>query len=192
MQFINEEIVPLNCTVLNKKISPDKKEILITIIGENISDSLTNQISLRKEKYGLKGAKIILKNGLSKDNSGPNINQLKTGIIEDMFLRQEEILRLKNEEIAVLKNRLDDQKEFNELKETAIQEFYALYGHTEEIIIEKSFNHTINDSTTLIDPTLIVYVKNIKSNLNKNDLEKLENWLTIKFNIEKVKVVIDK
>ncbi|MBK9284533.1 MAG: DUF389 domain-containing protein [Sphingobacteriaceae bacterium] len=184
-QLINEEIAPLNYTILNKKINPDKKEIVVTLIGDNISDSLSNQINLTKNKYGLSAAVLILKNSITSDNNKPDLNELKEGIIEDMFLKQEELLRMKNDEISELKKQIEAQVDFNTQKENTIQEFYALYGKPYELIIEKSTNH-LQDSAY---STLLVYIKKSKSYLNQKDLDKLKDWLIIKFDVYNVKII---
>lgn len=183
--LISEEISSVNYTIINKKLLPDKKQIILTVIGNGTTDSLKQIIEIKKEKYNLGNAQIIIKNSITNGKSEADINDLKEGIIEDMFTKQENQLKAKSEEILQLKKHISNQNSFNLKREQAIQEFYALYGKPKELLIERAINHQLNG----IDTSLVVVFKTSSANFNGVELKKMEDWLRVKFSIDKIKII---
>lgn len=183
--FINEEIPALNYTLISKRIDPEKNEIDLTIIGTGKIDSIKKILNIRKGRFNLHDATIVIRNSVSQDENKSDINQLKEGIIEDMFNKQENILNLKNEEIAQLKKQISNQSDFDKKREDAINEFYALYGKPQELIITQAIKHSDNT----IDTTLLVYLKTNKNAIKLDNLKKMEEWLKIKFNNQNIKII---
>jgi uncharacterized hydrophobic protein (TIGR00271 family) len=186
-RFITEEIATSNYTLINKKIFPDKNEIIITVIGDGKTDSLKKIFDFKKENFNLKDVNIIVKNSISQGENEEDINQLKEGIIENMFEKQEDILKEKVDEISNLKRQLLNQSSFEKKREGAIREFYALYGKPQELIIDQTINHTPKN----LDTILVVYFKTNSIKFNNADLKKMEEWLKIKFNKEKIKIIME-
>ncbi len=186
-RLLNEELSATNCTVISKKIQPEKKQILITIIGNVSADSVKQLVQIKKESYDLEDATILVQNSLSENGTQPNVNELKDGIIETLFIKQEEKLKTQNEEITTLKKQLLNQESFEIKKKETIQEFYALYGKPDELIIEKSIRHGLD----AVDTTLLVYIKSNSFLFKRNELIKIKNWLEVKFHIKKIKVIKD-
>ncbi len=184
-RFINEVITTSNFTVINKKILPEINEITITVIGSEKTDSLKKNLDLKKESFNLKNANIIIKNSISFGKREDDMNQLKEGIIEDIFEKQEDLLKSKVDEISNLKKQLLNQSSFEKKRGGAIKEFNALYGKPQELMI----NQTIDYTTTTMDTILVIYIKSNSMKFKNDDLKKMENWLKVKFNIEKIKII---
>jgi uncharacterized hydrophobic protein (TIGR00271 family) len=183
-QFLTEESSVFNYSLLNKKIIPEKRQIIVTLINDYKIDTIKQQLELKKVNYDLQNAIIVVKSNINEENK-IDINELKEGIIQDLFLRQEDLLKIKNKEITDLKNNFLFQGDFNVKKNEAIKEFYTLFGVPNELIIDRVINFSDNKTDTL----LLVYVKNGKNKLNAKQIDQLKNWLTVKFRIEKVKLL---
>jgi uncharacterized hydrophobic protein (TIGR00271 family) len=186
--LITEEIISADYTLINKKIIPEDKTISITVIGNRSTDSLKQLLEVKRNKYSLQDAKIIIKNGISEGNNIPNINELKEGIIEEIISNQENKLKEKNEEIKNLKNLILEQNKFSLKRDEAIKEFQVLFGSPKELIIEKSINY----SSDKLDTILIVYFKNLPEENKNVDLIKLKKWINIKFGSKNIKIVEDR
>lgn len=185
-RLLTEELSNENFTVLSKKISPEKREITLTIIGNGTGDSIKSVLDIKKEKHHLENAKIIVKNSINTEKEVPDITSLKEGIIEDMFSKQELLLKSKSDELLQLKKQLSNQTLFNLKKEKAVQEFNALYGVPKELIIEKTVNHVNGRNDTL----LLVVIKSSDSKKSKQiETESLSNWLKVKFEINSVRII---
>lgn len=185
-KLIVEEISLNNYTVLNKKINASKKEISVNLLNVKNSDSLKKILELKKSKYNLDGAVLIIKNNGESFNNEETVNQIKEGVIESMFTKQEEIIQQKNEELNRLKKEDEIKRLFNAKKEEAINEFYALYGKPKELIIEHSILHTDN---VINDTIVLVYIKtNNKSMLN--NIKQADSWLKTKFKTNNTKIII--
>ncbi|MBK6984439.1 MAG: DUF389 domain-containing protein [Bacteroidetes bacterium] len=183
-KFLTEESLVFNYSLLNKKIIPEKKQIIITLINDYKIDTVKQALERKKSNYDLENAIIVVKSNIHED-SKLDINELKEGIIQDLFLKQEDLLKIKNKEIIDLKSNLLFQDDFNVKKNEAIKEFYTLFGVPNELIIDRVVNFSDNKTDTL----LLVYVKNGKNKLNAKQAGQIKKWLIVKFETERVKLL---
>jgi uncharacterized hydrophobic protein (TIGR00271 family) len=183
-QFLTEESSVFNYSLLNKKIIPEKRQIIVTLINDYKIDTIKQQLELKKVNYDLENAIIVVKSNINEENK-IDINELKEGIIQDLFLKQEDLLKIKNTEITELKNNFVKQDYFNLKKKEAINEFHSLFGVPDELIIDRVQN--LSNSKT--DTVLLVYFKNGKNKLNAKQVSQMEKWLTVKFQIKKIKIL---
>lgn len=184
-QLINNEIVANGITVINKKADPDKREIIITILDHTKTDSLQQAIEFKKDEYKLSDTKLLIKGSGGFEGNEISINELKEGIVEDLFGKQEQLLKQKNDEIKELKLMNDQQLKFQQKKTEAVEEFYSLYGETKELIIEQAVVYRSNKTDTV----LLAYIQPKYSNYKKTQLESMRKWLRAKFKIKEVKVI---
>lgn len=184
--FLLEEASVFNYSLLNKKIVPEKKQIIITLINNSRLDSIKQLLELKKANYNLENAIIVVKSNVNSETK-VNIDELKEGIIQDLFLRQEDLLKVKSKEIGELKNNLIAHDDFKLKRNDAIKEFYSLFGVPSELIIDRVINFSDNKTDTL----LLVYYKHDKNKLNVKQIDQIKKWLTVKFKIEKVKLLIE-
>lgn len=174
--MINTELAA-NMTILNKNINPKSKSINITLLDDNQVDSVKQVLEIRKEKYNLSHAKINIKTAGSNDKNEFSLNDLKEGIVEDLFKKQED-------QLINLKLAHEKQLKFEQKKKEVIDEFDALYGQPAELIIEKTVLHSPQTNDTL----LLVYIKQGKG-FKRPETKSMQNWLKTKFNINTVKVL---
>ncbi len=185
-KLLNEESSMFNYSLLNKEIIPEKKQIIITLVNDNRIDSIKQQLERKKAIYDLANAIIVVKSSVNSETK-VDIDELKEGIIQDLFLRQEDLLKVKNKEIAELKNNLIEHDDFKLKRNDAIKEFHSLFGAPRELIIDRVINFSDNKTDTL----LLVYYKDDKNRLNVKQVNQIKKWLTVKFNIKKVKLLIE-
>jgi uncharacterized hydrophobic protein (TIGR00271 family) len=185
-KFLSQEATTLNYSMLHKDIVPETRQITITLINDDKIDSIKTILELKKASYNLEDAKIIVTSNVSS-NEKLDINQLKEGIIEDLFTKQENEIKESKQEILVLKNELITQSDFTEKREEAIKEFRTLYGNPNELVIDRTVNFTQNSQDTI----LIVYLKENDLKFNSKDRVNVRNWLSVKFGIERVKLIIE-
>lgn len=184
-KLISEELISNGITVLNKKINPKNNEISITILDFAKTDSLKKLLEIKKGKYDLVNSKIIIQS--SSFNSKQydfNMEDLKEGIVNDLFNKQKELISKKNEEVNEFKKINDEHKKFEDKKHETIKEFYVLYGKPKELVIEKTMLYSNNTNDTI----LFVYIKN-NGNINPSELNKMKSWLKVKFEINTIKIL---
>lgn len=184
-ELILKEISLGGLTVLNNRINPPMKEISVTILDYDKVDSLKNILEIRKINYNLGHAFIHVTSNRSKAMNELSLGELKNGIIEDLFKKQEDLLAQKNEEINILKQTKEEQTKFDEKKKGAIEEFYALYGKPNELIIEKTILHNLDTQDTV----LFVYIKPKDKALRSGEIKSMQNWLKTKFEIKTVRIL---
>jgi uncharacterized hydrophobic protein (TIGR00271 family) len=182
-QLINDELIINGLTILNKKVNPEKDEISVTVLDDVKIDSIQQIRALKKYKYGLVGAKLIINNGTPKENE-ISVNELKEGIVEDLFGKQELLLKQKDDQLKVLKSVAEARFKFEEKKAEAVEEFYSLYGKPEELVIERTLVHKGSGSDTI----LLAYVQS-KKRFTRAQVNAMQKWLKAKFKIKEVKVI---
>lgn len=187
-KLINEDVIQDNFTVIKKKILPEKREIQITLFGDRNTDSVKNLLDLRKLNHNLGDATLIIKANRNGTIEGKKetIDQLKDGVIEDLFTSMDEKLKQKNNEIKNLLKLKSKNEQFNAKKVEAIKEFYALYGKPKELIIERVIEYGENTNDTV----LLVYI-NTKAQGIRKDIEQIRSWLETKFNLTKTKILFN-
>lgn len=184
-QLINTEILINGLTVINKKVNPDKKELIITILDNTRIDSIQQAIDLKKDKYDLAGSQILIKSSGIYNETEFSVNDLKQGIVEDLFGKQEQLLKQKSEEIRVLRSITDRQLKFEEKKNEAVEEFRSLYGEPKELIIEQVTLY----KDSLKDTILLAYVQPKKNRFTNAQVTSMQKWLQAKFKMKDVKVI---
>lgn len=190
-KYITENMEFPDSRLINTKstFSSDSSLIEITIIGEIISDSKINELKNKLQFYGLEDTKLIVYQ--QKDNLGKlkdEINKdLKVGLLEDLYKRNENIIKDKDKQIEFLETELRRYK-LNE---------YPIDVLTREIkivfpdLIKFSFSNVIssNVESDLMDtiPTAITEWRS-----EAIPKKRFENWIKARLNIENLKIVTTK
>lgn len=185
-QMINDEISLNGLTVINKHINADNDEIKVTILDYEKIDSVNNVLQIKKEKYGLTNAKIIVNSNRTTKTNEFSLDQVKQGIVEDLFVKQEALLNQKDDEIRKLRNETEARTNFEAKKSEAVDEFYSLYGKPKELIIEKTILHNDDD----MDTVLLVFINPDRENFNREELGNMRKWLKAKFKMDSVRVIM--
>lgn len=174
--LIENEMQSHGLTILYKNINPESREINLTILDYDKLDSIKQILEMKKEKYQFSKAKIIIKTAGASDKNDFSINELREGIVENLFKRQED-------QLSQLKIRNEQQIKFDEKKKEVVDEFYALYGKPKELIIEKTVLNYEHSSDTV----LFIYIKG--GVFRASELKNMQVWLKTKFNTKSVKLV---
>lgn len=106
--FINKELAFDKTQIINKSLvfkQNDSSEILVFVAGETIDSVSIAKIKTKLNDYSLTNTKLIIKQGLDY-SFNLDVNQLKSGIIEDLYKKNELALADKEKKIKFLENEL--------------------------------------------------------------------------------------
>lgn len=182
--FISEEIDNKQEIILDKLINPKERKIELVIFGEKIDSTELKALKNKLIDYNLSNTELIIRQNDPSLNS-TSLESMKTGIIEDMFKKNENNLSKKESEIRELKKELSKYKTIEEISEKVSKELVIQYPE----IIECSLNKTlVINSKSETDTTVLVLI-NTKKRISNSNLNKMKNWLSVRINEKNIKVV---
>ncbi|AFH47937.1 Putative membrane protein [Ignavibacterium album JCM 16511] len=188
-QFIQNELNFPNSQIISRKINFDSSRVKIEVfmLGSPVEASLLELAKQKLPKYKLKDAELVVKQGVS-EGSKVDISALRAGVIEELYRKNEEILKNKDKQIQLLESQLAlySQNQFN-IEEIA-KEAKALFNSIAELSVQRSF--VMNFKENKIDTLTIGYVK-FSSPVSGTERRKLNNWLKERTNAEKFKLIIN-
>lgn len=161
------------------------KEIEVYFIGERVPE---NTIETWRNKMAqvdaLKEASLVVKQGNSQTGNLAELSsQVRTGILEDLYLKNQEVVENKDARIALLENELLKYREGNFSFNEISKEVKANYENVENL----SFSNTISTNFEKIDtiPTFTISWKNnVQNNVRKLNTEKIQNWLGLRLKLD--------
>ncbi len=184
-RFINDEIKAHNLYVIDKFIDPQNKTITLVIYGNEISDSVKKLIVANKVKYNLHDAQINIRQAQSGTVSSRDLTTFKENL-QRQIIDQNNFSAAKDKKIKQLETELA-LKNKNLASPLVYNEFKALYGTLKGLSIIKT--PVYSDSKT--DTILLVYIEPLTNKKSLNNRQ-ITQWLSAKFNTDKIEVIIKK
>jgi len=188
-QFITNELSFPNTQILSKKINFDSNRVQIEVflLGTPVEANLIEVAKQKLPKYKLKDAELIVKQGIS-GGSKVDISALRAGVIEELYRKNEEIIKNKDKQIQLLESQLallsPNQYDIQEISKEA----KALFNNLIELSVNRSY--VMNFRTNQLDTLTIGYAK-FSTSVSNNDRNKLTNWLKERTKSEKFRLIIN-
>ncbi|MBN8702350.1 MAG: DUF389 domain-containing protein [Bacteroidetes bacterium] len=185
-KFIHDELKMANVVVLEKNISPENKKIKISVLGEKESNSLYKIMISKKDKYKLGTADIMI-NQLGDNNYRENLSEIKSGVLEEIYLKREEEMGEKEKQISQLENKIKQASKLNIMDSIFFKEFEAIYGKPQRLSV---YIAPVYSTPSSRDTTVCVYIQTLNGIPNIK-VSQLEDWIRVKTSIREVKVFIE-
>ncbi len=182
--------------IISKKINykteeGDKSSIEVYIIGNNI-DVNTERLLLKKmPEYNLQG--VGLKIHQAKDNSNELANKLskevRSGILEDIYRKNEEAIQDKDEKIRLLESQVNllshNDVPYNSLK----KEIKLQYQDVVQMEFGKTIATDFSEKQDTISTFLIRWNNQLTDEQRREKKNALQTWLRVRLDDEKVRVI---
>ncbi|MCL6493470.1 MAG: TIGR00341 family protein [Ignavibacterium sp.] len=188
-QFITNELSFPNTQIVSKKINFDSSRVQIEVflLGSPVESNLIEVAKQKLPKYKLKDADLVIKQGVS-GGSKVDISALRAGVIEELYRKNEEIIKNKDKQIQLLESQLallsPNQYDIQEISKEA----KTLFNNLIELSVNRSY--VMNFRTNQLDTLTIGYAK-FSTSVSNNDRKKLTNWLKERTNSEKFRLIIN-
>ncbi|MEQ9186792.1 MAG: DUF389 domain-containing protein, partial [Cryomorphaceae bacterium] len=194
--FVTENFIFDQAQVISKNIivEGDEKRIEVALIGQPISpETITLLEKKLKQNDRLEGAVLVVRQGPINDagldmETVQLMNQsMKTGIIEDLYKRNEEVLQSKDEQIKIL------QKEIFKMKSRELpigdisSELKAQHTGVTEFTLMR--NPIVDMDSLKVDTVTFAYVK-FKNRPTKSETDRLESWLKARCKADLLRLVV--
>lgn len=162
--------------------SRDSSIIDVTLIGQYIDEELINFIKGKMPESGLNKTKLIIHQGGTAEadiekNIIQNINQsLKSGIIEDLYVKKEEEISSLRVEKELLEKEFGIYKTLNENVEDISREIEVQYPGVISFSINKNIQSRVQDQR--LDTVINVLVKIDRSTFRNRPM--FEEWVRVR------------
>lgn len=183
-KFIEEQFESDKTIIVEKRINPKEKKIELFIIGEKIDSTQLKVIRSKLAKYTLFDTQLsIRQDDPGSENS--SIEMMRTGIIEEMYSRNEVTLIQKEAEIKRLSDELNNYRTMEQLSDNVSKELTIQYPE----VVECSMNKSIIFSKEGKSDTTVLVLLSTKKRISKSSMERMDKWLKFRLQETKVKIL---
>jgi uncharacterized hydrophobic protein (TIGR00271 family) len=193
-KFVTESFEFEGTDVINKKISYAKDSlslIEVYLLGDVISADKEKELVKKMAKYDL--TKVKLKLYQSKDKSdelaGKLSAQVKSGILEDIYHKNEKLLNDKDAKISFLEDELVKYKSDTIPFESIKKEMAIQY----KSVVAMAYGKTVRTNFKSEQDTVPTFYIQWNSNLTPEEVsyrkKSMQDWLKVRLNDDKVRVI---
>jgi len=184
--FIQSEIEYAGSEIINTKLDYDKepKTIEVFFVGDVVPQNVIDSWSLRLSKYDLEGVglKIHQQAGYTNEMAGKLSEQVRTGVIEDIYKRNQEDLSTKQKLIDSLQIKLTQFTSDTIPVKNLLREIRVTWPEVSGL--QAGNVAATNDSSSETQKIVLVSC----TTLDNSSRLKLEEWLRIRLDNSELKV----
>jgi len=186
-QFVNNELTFDNAQLISKNFKKvgDKNVLEVFLLGEIIPNDVISRIQKKLKNYGLNDMELKVKQGVG-DNIKQDISSLRVGVIEDLYRKNEEIIKNKDKKISLLENEVNRLKSESFPVEDISNEIKALNKNLVEFTISKNIYTDFAKQKT--DTLAFAYAK-FKKRSTASELKSLKEWLSARTKNDNIKLI---
>ncbi len=187
-QFVNNELDFDNTQLISKNLKTvgDKNVLEVFLLGEIISNDVISNVEHKLKNYGLTDIKLRVKQGVG-DNIKKDMSSLRVGVIEDLYRKNEEIIKNKDKKISLLENEVNRLKSESFPVEDISNEIKALNKNLVEFTISKNIYTDFAKQKT--DTLAFAYAR-FKKRPTTSELKSLKEWLSARTKNENIKLIV--
>lgn len=190
-KFIAENLQMDGTEIVSKKITYTDTicRIDVFIMGESISNQLQNQLENQMAKQGLENTvlKIHQPKDVSNDLAGRLTNEVRVGILEDIYNKNEVRMAEKDAQISALEKRLASLEKDSIPFEKVLKEVKINYPEVRRLAYARS----VEAKGTKLDtvPTFLVAWNKSSNELKVVQKLKMQRWLKQRLELDTVRIV---
>jgi hypothetical protein len=189
--FIQKEMVFEESRIINTNLifEKDKKQIEVTLFGKIIDEEAIDELKKRLDLHHLKETELIVQQGYIKEKEidlAAMSQQLKTGIVENLYKENQVILQNKDKRIKLLESELVKIKSKEIPMADLANEVKNINGNIRQFSLSAT---VLSDVDSMTFDTLVLAYVEFKKRPKKIENEQLEGWLKARLKVKKIKLV---
>ncbi len=185
-RFISEQLSFENTQVLDKKISFEKQEIRVVLIGAEVPEASIALAQSKMQAYKLDNSKLIVLQGMN-NSEAIDISSIRAMVMEDFYKNSEERLQQQLQKIAGLEKSLEQYQQYDELGRTIIPELKVLYPSVKSLSLSRSLETTTDSLKT---DTVTLAVLSFARQPKTDEKAKISEWLQARVRAKKLKLIV--
>lgn len=187
--FISNELNFPDTQIISRNINYDSSRVRIEVfmLGAAVTNEMLGLAKTKLKNYHLEDADLHIKQGIGMQNNF-DINALRSGVIEDLYRKNEEIIKNKDSQIRLLENKISVLAKDRFPIEDISKEAKTVFGNLSELSVQKSY--IMNYKTNKVDTVTLGYAR-FSGKVSASESKKLNDWLKVRTNSEKIKLIIN-
>lgn len=185
-RFVNEQLSFENTQVLDRKISYEKKEIRVVLLGPEVPEASITIARGKLESYKLKDTKLIVLQGM---NSGEvDVSSIRALVMEDFYKNSELRLLEQQRKIEGLETSLEQYKSYETMGRDLVPELKVLYPSIASLAISHSVETQVGSMKA---DTLTLAVLKFNKLPSTAEKEKIGAWLKARLGAKKLRLIAE-
>lgn len=182
--FIENEFNYSDTNVIEHDVTPNDNKIEVFLFGSPIDQFEIKRLKSELSDYNLADAELIIRQN-QQNFDLPDAESMRTGIIEDLYRKNEDLVKNKDEKIGLLEKELSAYKSNQLIQADVCKELEVQYPQ----IDASAFNTMlIHHKNAAVDTVTMVYINAVKP-IRSSDLKKMKEWLQVRLKTEKINIV---
>jgi uncharacterized hydrophobic protein (TIGR00271 family) len=179
--FLEQEMNNPATQVINQQLVyrhlPDTSQIVITCIGQTIDSSRILDMSQRMNRYGLRNTQLVIRQDYNSGTLAKLNQDLRTGILEDLYKKNEELVMNKDARIALLEKELVKYQTQVTISDDVSKEIKVQYPTLTEFSLARSPIYNLRTAKT--DTAFLAYARFSRRPSSREE-KRIEDWLKVR------------
>ena len=190
--FIEAEVNTPNTQIINQQFVYDRdtSRIILTCMGQTLDSNRIRKMSKGMTKYGLGNTQLIVRQNYNEVNAHMldefNTN-LRTGILEDLYKKNVEIVQNKDARINMLEQEIARYRIINSQSGDIGKEIKINYPNINEFSL--SMTPIFDLKTAKADTAYLAYAKFAKRP-SWRETKRMEDWLKVRVKSKDLRLVV--
>ena len=190
--FIEAEVNTPNTQIINQQFVYDRdtSRIILTCMGQTLDSNRIRKMSKGMTKYGLGNTQLIVRQNYNEVNAHMldefNTN-LRTGILEDLYKKNVEIVQNKDARINMLEQEIARYRIINSQSGDIGKEIKVNYPNINEFSL--SMTPIFDLKTAKADTAYLAYAKFAKRP-SWRETKRMEDWLKVRVKSKDLRLVV--
>lgn len=163
----------------------DSNMIEVMLIGKQLEKDEINKLKAKLKDYSLQNAKLVIRQGI-ETTQNIDMNQIKSGIIDELYHKNEINLENKDKRIKFLENEIEGLNAVRFPVKDLTYEISAINNKIYSCSANQMIYYDINEAD--FDTTIAVSLKT-KSRLKSSEITMLHNWLEKRLKFDHIKLI---
>ena len=183
--FIKKEYVFENTFIAKQTISPETKEIEISLVGNNVPEDKLSAIADKLRDYGLEKAKLVTH---QRDSKELGFASIRTALLKDVLGSTQQSIEDRNKRILMLEKELSAAKASHAEQEHAARELYAQYPNVTKVVLVEA---PVWEAGGTTKSSMLIVELNSKKPLGKDDKRRISEWLKVRMGNEQIRLIAE-
>lgn len=183
-QVVDSAAADPNIILLNREVDGLKRQVILTVAGENPPKDLAVTLESQLAKRGLAETDVIVR---YSGSGAVDMTSLKSELRQDLYNNLQEQVNQLSEENSQLVAQIQQQDSIQAEKKRLFGEVRAQYPSIGDIYVTSGLHSKVKDKSESEPVTLISLTVN--NTLSDDDKKRIEDWLSVRFKDTKIKVM---
>lgn len=170
----------------NLEIDAKSKKIELSLIGKAIPKASLEAIEQKLTSNGLEAATLVVRQG---GQEKVDTLSLKTSILADLYKESQVALDSRDQQIALLNEKLSNYKTTEQLMETVTPELHTLFPEINSVVIATGISST--SQYDIYHKKITLLLVDAKKKLSVQDSERLVAWLKERLKTQDIKLIYE-